>query len=327
MRGPAVAWHGWSLERFGYGLRANALRPASSEPRVRSPSVALMYHGVLDRPRRTYDVSLAAFDRQLLAMSTRRVVSLSRLSAGESGIALTFDDGDASCVRNVAPRLRDRGWPATAFITTSFLGRPGFVARSDLNELRQAGITIGAHGHTHRSLNQLSDAAVREELRRCKAILEDIMGSQVVEFALPGGAGGSRERALACEAGFELIATSWPACERRGRRRSHVPRVPLTRETSDGEFYRVLSGSPTFYWRRQLRVASVAVASWLLGAGRYKRYRAAILGAYPLSRSRGKGLLRRRDSALVEHHPRHGARCWFMIPRLGAAPCVAHRRE
>lgn len=263
-----------------------ALEPwaTSLKARQQGGSTALMYHGVHHPPRGTYDVSVAAFERQLATLSRKRIISLRSLSLGGSGVALTFDDGDASCLWQVAPRLSQRGWPAIVFVTTGFLGRPGFIAPSDVPQLTHAGFSVGAHGHTHRLLTELNDADVRDELRRSKGMLEDITGKRVSDLALPGGAGDSRIRALAVEAGFELLATSWPARGRRRQRPLNVPRIALTRETSDEEFRRILDGCRTLYASYQARAATVSLALRLLGRERYELCRAAIRG--PRVRSR-----------------------------------------
>jgi peptidoglycan/xylan/chitin deacetylase (PgdA/CDA1 family) len=246
-------------------------------------AVALMYHGVLDKPRRRYDVLPERFERQLQQLATERILSWTELLAGESGVALTFDDGDASCLSVVAPRLQARRWHATAYVTTAFLGRSGFLEKKELTELVSAGFTVGAHGHTHRFLDSLTERETLEELRRSRAILEDALGASVIHMALPGGRGGKRVCMLARSAGFQSVANSWPAPFRSQRTPYGVPRVSLLTTDGEREFADVVAWSATPCARRQLRVAATIAGRALLGERPYQRCKRFLQG---LMRSR-----------------------------------------
>jgi peptidoglycan/xylan/chitin deacetylase (PgdA/CDA1 family) len=236
-------------------------------------STILMYHGVVRAPERVYDVSLAAFERQLDDLAEERLCSLDDVIDGAAGVALTFDDGYDNCLTEVAPRLERRGWRAMAYITSGYLGRPGFLEASELRDLLAAGFSIGAHGHTHRSLNLLCDAGLRDELLRSKDTLEQLLSRPVEHMALPNGAGGRRVVKFARRAGFRSIATSWPGVIGLGGDPYALPRFPLRATTSHAEFLAVLACSRSFYYRAQLHVAAARLARGLVGAERYAHLR------------------------------------------------------
>jgi peptidoglycan/xylan/chitin deacetylase (PgdA/CDA1 family) len=114
--------------------------------------------------------------------------------------ALTFDDGYASVHSHGLPLMAARGWGATVFAISRYLGRdnqwPGqasFAPRlpllswTQLEDLAEAGWEIGAHTRTHPDLTQLSSVDLEDEVRGGKADLEDRLGRSVNLFAYPCG--------------------------------------------------------------------------------------------------------------------------------------------
>lgn len=232
-------------------------------------AIALMYHRVLERPEQTYDVSCAAFDSQCALLARQQVISLEALLAGQAGVTLTFDDGFASCLSRVAPRMLERGWPAMAYITSGYLGRPGYLRAGDLRELARCGFMIGAHGHTHRALTSLGDSELGSELARSRCLLEDTLGGPVVHMALPGGKGNARVVRAAQATGFCSIATSWPGVVRGIPRPYALPRAALRWSTREAAFKQILSGSGPYFAGNQAREFAAATLPRMLGSRAY----------------------------------------------------------
>ena len=57
-------------------------------------------------------------------------------------VAITFDDGSETDLICAAPILQELGFGATFYITTGFIGKPGYLNRSQLQELSQMGFEI-----------------------------------------------------------------------------------------------------------------------------------------------------------------------------------------
>jgi peptidoglycan/xylan/chitin deacetylase (PgdA/CDA1 family) len=128
-------------------------------------------------------------------------------------IVITFDDGYTDFYDVALPALRERGLTSTMYLTTGFLrdGREPPPARrfedpmlswSQLQELRQQGVELGGHSHTHPHLDTLSRTAARDEVTRCKALVEDELGEPVATFAYPNGYSSAAVRRLVREAGY-----------------------------------------------------------------------------------------------------------------------------
>lgn len=93
-------------------------------------------------------------------------------------------------------RRRKRDVPADPFACVRALapftdGRPAevdsFVTWDQVREMRDAGITFGAHSHTHRQLTALPMSEVRDEIARSRQVIEDALGQRPRCFSFPNG--------------------------------------------------------------------------------------------------------------------------------------------
>jgi peptidoglycan/xylan/chitin deacetylase (PgdA/CDA1 family) len=100
---------------------------------------------------------------------------------------LSFDDAHLSWRDVVVPILRELDVPATFFLTTGLVGRPGNLTWADLRDLASAGYPIGSHTVTHQRLADQDDEAARREVRDSKREIEDELGVEVRDFAAPYG--------------------------------------------------------------------------------------------------------------------------------------------
>jgi peptidoglycan/xylan/chitin deacetylase (PgdA/CDA1 family) len=169
-------------------------------PRVR----AITYHRFGDSVRDPYCVSREVLDEQMRWLAERGLaVSLADVMAfirGErklkdGSVLVTMDDGYRSVYSEALPVFKKYKIPAVAYVTTSLIGTKGtdeghpetFMTWKELAELNQAGITVGSHAHTHRSLGQMSVEEAREEGRRSRELLEENLGTEIRSFAYPFG--------------------------------------------------------------------------------------------------------------------------------------------
>ena len=114
------------------------------------------------------------------------------LSAGSKPVLITFDDGYADFYRYAYPALQERGFSASMYLPTAYIGdqRETFKGREcltwkEVRELSDSGVEFGSHTVTHPKLYQLSDAQIFDELCRSKSTIEDKIGRRVDSFAYP----------------------------------------------------------------------------------------------------------------------------------------------
>lgn len=146
-------------------------------------------------------------------------------------VVVTFDDGYASTLA-AKPVLDSLGWPATVFVVTDFVtsGRPlcwpGIeqwartpysdeltpLSWDELAALTHEGWEVGSHTATHPQLDELSDAAVCDELERSRAAVTARLGD-CSTIAYPYGAYDRRVARAAAAAGY-LAACTLPTALR-----------------------------------------------------------------------------------------------------------------
>lgn len=121
----------------------------------------------------------------------------------ERSFAVTFDDGYESVYREGFPVLRELGFPATVFVNVAENGRPlpsmyerPCLSWSQIHEMHEAGLEIGAHSVSHPDLTRLSPDLVESEATRSRQMIEDSIGAPVTSFAYPFGQYNTEVRAI-----------------------------------------------------------------------------------------------------------------------------------
>lgn len=135
-------------------------------------------------------------------------LSLLDAVAARPDIRITFDDGNASDLREALPALRDRGLKATFFVVAGRLGEPAFLDADGVRELAAAGMGIGCHGMQHRPWRGLDSDALREELVDAKQVLEAVVERPVAEAACPFGSYDRRVLRVLRRSGYRRAYTS-----------------------------------------------------------------------------------------------------------------------
>lgn len=195
---------------LGRGSAAAALLAAAAVGTAQAaPSaVVLAYHHVGEETPPATSVEPSTFEAHLahLADNGFEIWPLKRLvetvRAGDPvpdrTVALTFDDAYRSVYTEVFPRLRERGWPFTVFVSTDYIddGYGGYMSWDQLRELEREGATIANHSVTHPHLAHQPPgetqgqwlARVRSEITDAQQRLEDELAESPPKlFAWPFG--------------------------------------------------------------------------------------------------------------------------------------------
>lgn len=228
-----------------------------------------------------YVVSERQFAEQMdlvVAAGSRGIpvgVALTGLVQTADRVVITFDDGCETDLLVAAPILIDRGFGATFYVTTKWIGRRGFLSKQQLRDLAGAGLEIGCHGASHRFLTTLSASDLAAETTEARSELEEILGRAVKHFSCPGGRYNVRVTGAVREAGFESMATSRIGINVASRDRHALARIPIMRDTSAAEFSRFCHGNGLVL--RRLGFAFLDSAKGVLGNSSYERLRALVL--------------------------------------------------
>ena len=152
------------------------------------------------------------FERGIQTATPERLLSNERLDPAHPAAALTFDDGFDNFYTHALPILDEYQVKATVFVVPGFCGQvsgwadqfPQHSSRrlmtwSRIEEIRRAGIAIGAHSMTHADLTNLSIEEARQEILDSKRAVEDKIGDAVTAFAYPYGAESPELNAVVAE--------------------------------------------------------------------------------------------------------------------------------
>jgi peptidoglycan/xylan/chitin deacetylase (PgdA/CDA1 family) len=135
-------------------------------------------------------------------------------------VVLTFDDGYAEFIDYVLPLLSYYQFPAVVYAISDWLGRrmtwrmaeplrsrPWLLTGAQLRCLHEQGITIGAHGQTHRPLAALSVTEQYHELANARHALEDQLGVTVTHLCYPFGRFNGDTVRIAHQLGYRSAVT------------------------------------------------------------------------------------------------------------------------
>ena len=154
----------------------------------------------------------AQLDRleQVLSGAPRAGDTIASDASRDDVWALTFDDGGSGALE-AAQLLARRGWSGMFFVVPSLLGSPGFLSAEDVQQLYRDGHVIGSHSQTHPArLASLPRMSIREEWRRSREALSELLEAPVTLGSVPGGSYSRDVGRAAAAAGLTTLFTSAP---------------------------------------------------------------------------------------------------------------------
>ncbi len=164
----------------------------------------LTYHKVVDHPRTSHDLKPRHLRAHMAYLSDHHLVLglsdlVERLTHGPlpepRSVAVTFDDGYREAPDTVAEILTRYHIPATFFVVTGVLdsdarttGSPdAFMTWDDVRALASAGFSVGSHTVSHRSLGEIPEEEVEQELLISRKRIGDEIGLLPQELSYPYG--------------------------------------------------------------------------------------------------------------------------------------------
>ena len=186
-------------------------------------AITIGYHDVLE-DRRTapgavykaiYTLDRRDFVNHLVAIERRHVGvrTITQFHEWETDVPvfLTFDDGTLGGYSCCAPALEQRQMRGHFFITTDWIGQPGYMDRRQIRELHDRGHVVGSHSCSHpERMSRLNSIELEREWKDSCALLGDILGTAVRFASVPGGYFSRKVAAAAEAAGVEVLFTSEP---------------------------------------------------------------------------------------------------------------------
>ncbi len=178
----------------------------------------LMFHEISNnKVRSRYTITKNDFINFISFVNDNKILMPSIDELGEkyieeqkNSIIITFDDGYESDYNIVFNLLKDRGLKTTFFITTNFIGKAGYVSKTQIREMHKYGFSVQSHAKSHNFLTKIPSIDLFNELVDSKHELEDIIGSHITSISYPGGRYNSNVLQATKDAGYKNAFTSVP---------------------------------------------------------------------------------------------------------------------
>ena len=166
---------------------------------IKNSAVIFMYHkfGVDKYP--TTSITIEQFNDHLVEFSKKKysVKSLEFIldtiindgDLPENTIGISVDDADKSFYKSGWPKFKENRIPVTLFVNTSTIhqNNKNYLNWDQIRELRDEGVTIGAHSHNHYHMSDLSIDEIKKEIETSNNIFLKELGSIPSLFAFPYG--------------------------------------------------------------------------------------------------------------------------------------------
>lgn len=248
----SMRWHLKKIARAGVtlsALTAPRIHVLRGRPRVR----VLTYHRFGHTSRDPFCVSPEHFNQQMGHLAARGLaISLDqfeRFLAGklplpDGAVLVTIDDGFRCTYEHALPILQRWSVPAVAFITPSLIEQTSsgggwrgqhqpassYCSWDELRALEAAGVRIGSHAWTHRSLGRMDHTEVEDQVSRSRDTLERHLRQPVRAFAYPFGTRAdfnALTKTLLKRSGYAFAFTSQHGAISAGADALELPRIKV----------------------------------------------------------------------------------------------------
>ena len=166
---------------------------------IKNSATVFMYHkfGVSKYP--STSVTLEQLEEHINEFSNEKYNILSLdfiidtiINDGElpkNTIGISIDDADKSFFDYAWPLFKKYNFPVTLFVTTGTIAHnsKNYLNWDQIRKLRDEGVTIGAHSHTHGHMSDLNLNEVRKEIEISNKIFLKELGEIPTLFAYPYG--------------------------------------------------------------------------------------------------------------------------------------------
>lgn len=229
--------------------------------------INLMYHdisvgsdvssGFQTEVSMVYKVDASEFERQV------------KLCVGKD-VAFTFDDGGESFYTEAAPILEKYGFKGIFFVSTAYIGTPGFLTEEQIKELDARGHIIGSHTHNHlRNLSLLDKQTIENEWSKSVEILSNILNKKIKYASLPNGNGSSVVNDAIHKTGITELYTSVPTTKIvNDKGMNIIGRYTVLKSLSSTEVYNIVFSKQTRN-RLYIKWYAISIVKKILGKQYY----------------------------------------------------------
>ena len=164
---------------------------------VKNSAVIFMYHKFDVSKYPSTNITLKQFEEHLQEFSHSKynVKSLDYIidtiinngDLPDNTIGLSVDDADRSFLTKAWPLLKKKGFPVTLFVTTNAINSKNYLNWDEIRQLKNEGVTIGAHSHNHEHMADLNIDELNNAIETSNKVFLKEIGEIPNLFAYPYG--------------------------------------------------------------------------------------------------------------------------------------------
>lgn len=174
---------------------------------TQSSAVALMYHHFGDDRYPSTNIRIEQFEQhlefletnnfQVLALDTVLNALQSNQALPDKTVVITMDDAYLSVYQEAYPRLKQRNWPFTVFVSTDYIDKQfsNYMSWAQMQEMQQHGASFGNHTRSHDYLIKRKkdenkhawEQRIRDDLNHAQKSLHDELANVIQVVAYPYG--------------------------------------------------------------------------------------------------------------------------------------------
>ena len=166
---------------------------------IKNSAVVFMYHkfGISKYPSTSVsidqlDAHIKEFSKKKYSVQSIEFIIDTIINDGDlqnNTIGISVDDADKSFYLIGWPKFKKNGMPVTLFVNTSTIHKnnKNYLNWDQIRELRDEGVSIGAHSHSHFHMADLSENELRNEIEVSNNIFLKELGNIPALFAFPYG--------------------------------------------------------------------------------------------------------------------------------------------
>ena len=166
---------------------------------IKNSAVVFMYHkfGISKYPStnvtiKQLDEHIKEFSKDKYSKKSLEFIIDTIINDGKlplNTIGISVDDADKSFYTTAWPKFKKSGIPVTLFVNTSTIheNNKNYLNWDQIRELRDEGVTIGAHSHNHFHMPDLTIEEIEKEIEVSNNIFLRELGKIPSLFAYPYG--------------------------------------------------------------------------------------------------------------------------------------------
>ena len=176
---------------------------------------------------------------------------VSKIDNEKDQVMIAFDDGWRG-IYDYRGFFAKEGLKPTVFIAVELIGKPGYLTKEEIIELKSLGFIFQAHSWTHTGLPDHHGDDLKHEVYDSRLELEEMFSSPFVEICFPQGRYSDEVVDVCLRSGYRLMYTSLPGSYFDNMENKLIYRN-LIQNTPTNQIRYILTGDVPYLRKRYLK--------------------------------------------------------------------------